>query len=236
MTGAGRGIGAAVARQAGLKGYSVAVNYRSNRDAARQVVESIESAGGRAVAMAADVSVEQEVLRLFERLDELGPLRGLVNNAGILEQQTTILGITQVRLQRIFATNVFGPFLCCREAVRRMTQGGAIVNISSMASRLGAPGEYVDYAASKAAIDTLTLGLSKEVAGQGIRVNCVRPGMVYTDIHADGGEPGRVDRLAATVPMGRGGQVDEIASAVLWLLSSQASYTTGAILDVTGGR
>jgi NAD(P)-dependent dehydrogenase (short-subunit alcohol dehydrogenase family) len=225
-----------VARLAGLQGYSVAVNYRSNHEAARRVVGSIESAGGRAVAVEADVSVEHEVVRLFERLDELGPLQGLVNNAGILEQQTTILGINQARLQRIFATNVFGPFLCCREAVRRMTQGGAIVNISSMASRLGSAGEYVDYAASKAAIDTLTLGLAKEVAGQGIRVNCVRPGMVYTDIHADGGEPGRVDRLAATVPMGRGGQAEEIASAVLWLLSSEASYTTGAILDVTGGR
>jgi len=200
------------------------------------VVESIQAAGGQAVALPADVSREREVLGLFQKLDELGPIRALVNNAAILETQTTILGLDEARLQRVFATNVFGPFLCCREAVRRMTGGGAIVNISSMASRLGSPGEYIDYAASKGAIDTLTVGLSKEVAAQGIRVNCVRPGMVYTDIHADGGEPGRVDRLSSSVPMGRGAQVDEIAAAVLWLLSAEASYTTGAILDVTGGR
>ena len=236
ITGASRGIGAALALQAGAKGYSVAVNYRSQREAALQVVATIEEAGGQAVALQADISRESEVVRLFAEFDRLGPIHGLVNNAGILGLQTKLQGINEERLQRIFTTNVFGTILCCREAVRRMKPGSSIVNLSSIAARLGAPGEYLDYAASKGAIDTFTLGLAKEVASQGIRVNCVRPGMIYTDIHSDGGEPGRVDRLASSIPLGRGGQPEEIASAILWLLSPEASYTTGALLDVAGGR
>ncbi|MEP7311915.1 MAG: SDR family oxidoreductase [Pseudomonadota bacterium] len=242
VTGAGRGIGAATARLAGLRGYAVCVNYRANQAAADRVVQSIEQAGGRAIALAADVSVESEVERLFRECDKsLGLPSALVNNAGILETQTRVDSLEMARLQRVFATNVFGPFICAREAVRRMStlhggSGGAIVNVSSGAARLGAPGEYVDYAASKGALDTLTVGLAKEVAAEGIRVNAVRAGYIYTELHASGGEPGRVDRLKDSVPMKRGGTAVEVAQAILWLLSSEASYMTGSFVDVTGGR
>jgi NAD(P)-dependent dehydrogenase (short-subunit alcohol dehydrogenase family) len=241
VTGGGRGIGAATARLAATRGYSVAVNYRSNREAAEAVVADIEATGGRARAIQGDVSAEADVRRLFEEVDRFGRLRGLVNNAGILELQMRVEQMTAERLTRVFATNVTGAFLCAREAVRRMSTarggpGGAIVNVSSGASRLGSPGEYVDYAASKGAIDTMTIGLSREVAEEGIRVNAVRAGFIYTDIHASGGEPARVDRVKAFVPMKRGGQPEEVARAIVWLLSDEASYTTGTFIDVTGGK
>jgi NAD(P)-dependent dehydrogenase (short-subunit alcohol dehydrogenase family) len=242
ITGASRGIGAATARLAAARGYAVAVNYRTNGGAAEKVVGDIEAAGGRAVSIQADVSEEQDVLRLFETVDRsLGTVTALVNNAGILETQMRVADMTAERLNRVFRINVTGSFLCAREAIRRMSTrsggpGGAIVNLSSGASRLGAPGEYIDYAASKGAIDTLTIGLSKEVAEEGIRVNAVRPGFIYTDIHASGGEPGRVDRVKAFVPMKRGGTPEEVAHAIIWLLSDEASYITGSIIDITGGR
>jgi NAD(P)-dependent dehydrogenase (short-subunit alcohol dehydrogenase family) len=242
VTGGGRGIGAATSRLAAERGYAVCVNYRNNRIAAEQVVAGIESAGGTAFAVPADVSLEPDVIRLFDAVDaRVGPVTALVNNAGILERQTRVDEIDAARLGRVFATNVTGAFLCAREAVRRMStayggSGGAIVNVSSRAARLGAPGEYVDYAASKAAVDALTIGLAREVAAEGIRVNGVRPGIIYTDIHADGGEPGRVDRLGPTLPLGRGGQPTEVARAILWLLSDEASYSTGTFIDVGGGR
>ncbi len=242
VTGGSRGIGAATARLAAARGYAVCLSYRSNAAAADAVVADIERAGGEAIAVAADVASEADVLRLFETVDtRLGRLSALVNNAGILEQQTTVLKMDAGRLQRVLATNVIGAFLCAREAVRRMStrhggKGGAIVNVSSMASRLGSPGEYVDYAASKGAIDSMTIGLAREVAAEDIRVNAVRPGVIYTDIHASGGEPGRVDRVKSAVPMQRGGTAEEVARAILWLLSDEASYTTGAFIDVSGGR
>lgn len=242
VTGGSRGIGAATALLAGQRGYSVCVNYRQNQAAAERVVKAIEAAGSPAIAVAGDVSVESDVTRLFETCDNaLGAATSLVNNAGILETQMRVDAMDAARLHRIFATNVIGSFLCAREAVRRMSTrhggaGGAIVNLSSGASRLGSPGEYVDYAASKGAIDTLTIGLAKEVAEEGIRVNAVRAGFIYTDIHASGGEPNRVDRVKALVPMKRGGDVNEVAAAVLWLLSDEASYTTGSFIDVTGGK
>ena len=242
VTGGGRGIGAATARLAAARGYAVCVNYQKNAVAAQAVAASITDAGGKAVAVQADVAIESDVVRLFETCDrELGPLDALVNNAGILETQMRVDAMDAARLQRVFATNVTGAFLCAREAVRRMStkyggHGGAIVNLSSGASRLGSPGEYVDYAATKGAIDTLTLGLSREVAEEGIRVNAVRAGFIYTDIHASGGEPNRIERVKAMVPMKRGGTADEVANAVLWLLSDEASYTTGAFIDVAGGK
>ena len=242
ITGASRGIGAATARLAARQGYSVCVNYRRNRAAADAVVEDIEARGGRAVAVAADVADEEDVVRLFETCDRtLGPLTGLVNNAGILETQMRLETMTAARLTRVLAINVIGAFLCAREAVRRMStrhggRGGAIVNLSSAAARLGSPGEYVDYAASKGAIDTMTVGLAQEVAEEGIRVNAVRAGFIYTEMHASGGEPDRVDRVKAFVPMKRGGTADEVARAIVWLLSDEASYTTGSFIDVTGGR
>jgi NAD(P)-dependent dehydrogenase (short-subunit alcohol dehydrogenase family) len=242
VTGGSRGIGAATARLAAQRGYAVCVNYRSNRAAADAVVAGIESAGGKAVAVGADVSVEADVVRLFETVDaRLGRLTALVNNAGILETQSRVDQMDAARLGRIFATNVSGAFLCAREAVKRMSTtcggvGGAIVNVSSRAAQLGAPGEYVDYAASKAAIETLTIGLAREVAGEGIRVNGVRPGIIYSDIHASGGEPSRVDRLGPQLPMKRGGEAVEVARAILWLLSDEASYSTGTFIDVAGGR
>lgn len=242
ITGASRGIGAATAQLAAARGYRVVVNYHANRQAADAVVSAIEHDGGQAIAIGADVASESDILRMFDVVDrELGPLHALVNNAGILEQQMRVDQMNAARLARIFATNVTGSFLCAREAVRRMSTahggvGGAIVNVSSIASRLGAPNEYVDYAASKGAIDTFTIGLAKEVAGEGIRVNAVRPGIIDTDIHASGGEPGRVERVRASIPMQRGGHVNEVAHAILWLLSDEASYATGSIVDVTGGR
>ena len=242
ITGASRGIGAATARLAAGRGYSVCVNYRRNRDAADAVVRDIQAAGARAVAVAADVAVEADVVRLFEACDHaLGSPAALVNNVGILETQMRVDAMDAARLARIFATNVIGAFVCAREAVRRMSSryggaGGAIVNVSSGASRLGSPGEYVDYAASKGAMDTLTIGLAREVAEEGIRVNAVRAGFIYTDIHASGGEPNRVDRVKALVPMKRGGRPGEVAAAILWLLSDEASYTTGAFIDVAGGK
>jgi NAD(P)-dependent dehydrogenase (short-subunit alcohol dehydrogenase family) len=242
ITGGGRGIGAATARLAAGRGYAVCVNYRQNRSAAEAVVAAIERAGGRAIAVAADVAVESDVVQLFATVDRaFGPVTALVNNAGTLERQMRVEEMDAARLARVFATNVTGAFLCAREAIRRMSTrrggaGGAIVNVSSAAARLGAPDEYVDYAASKGALDTLTIGLAREVAADGIRVNAVRPGIIYTDIHAKGGEPGRVERLKTTVPLGRGGQASEVAHAILWLLSPEASYTTGAFIDVAGGR
>ena len=242
VTGGGRGIGAATARLAAERGYAVCVNYRANQRAADAVVAGIEAAGGTAVAVRADVASEPDVVRLFETVDaRLGPLTALVNNAGILERQTRVEHIDAARLARVFATNVTGAFLCAREAVRRLSTshggaGGAIVNVSSRAAQLGAPGEYVDYAASKAALDTMTLGLAREVAAEGIRVNGVRAGIIYTEIHADGGEPGRVDRLGPSLPMQRGGEPIEVARAILWLLSEEASYSTGTFIDVAGGR
>ena len=242
ITGGSRGIGAATARLAANAGYAVCVNYLRNEDAANSVVRDVVSAGGTAVAVRADVSVEADVIRLFKTVDDsLGPVTALVNNVGIVNQQTRVENMDAARLNRVFAVNVTGSFLCAREAIRRMStrhggSGGAIVNVSSVAAKLGSPEEYVDYAAAKAAIDTFTIGLAKEVATEGIRVNAVRPGVVYTDIHASGGEPNRVERVKHYVPMKRGGQADEIARAILWLLSDEASYSTGAILDVSGGR
>lgn len=242
ITGGSRGIGAATAALAATRGYAVCVNYRSHADAANAVVAGIAGAGGRAIAVQADVAEESSVVRLFETCDaKLGPLTALVNNAGILETQMRVEAMDAPRLQRIFATNVCGSFICAREAVKRMStkhggSGGAIVNLSSRAAVLGSPGEYVDYAASKAAVDTLTIGLAQEVAAERIRVNAVRAGLIYTDIHASSGEPGRVDRVKATVPMRRGGTAGEVANAILWLLSDEASFTTGSFIDVSGGR
>ena len=242
VTGGSRGIGAATSVLAADRGYAVCVNYRKNKAAAEAVVAGIQAAGGEALAIGADIAVEDEVVRLFETVDaKLGPLTALVNNAGILEKQTRVEQIDAARIDRVFATNVRGAFICSREAVRRMSTkhggaGGAIVNVSSRAAQLGAPGEYVDYAASKAALDALTIGLAREVAGERIRVNGVRAGIIYTEIHTDGGEPGRVDRLGPTLPMQRGGDAIEVARAILWLLSDEASYSTGAFIDVAGGR
>ena len=242
ITGGSRGIGAATARLAAASSYAVCISYLRNKPAADAVVQEIAKAGGRAMAVTADVAVEADVVRLFETVDaELGRVTALVNNAGILERHMRVEEMDAGRLSRVLAANVIGSFLCAREAVKRMStrhggSGGAIVNLSSVASTLGSPNEYVDYAASKGAIDTFTLGLAKEVAAEGIRVNAVRPGVIYTDIHADGGEPGRVDRVKSAVPMQRGGQPEEVAHAILWLLSDAASYSTGAILDVAGGR
>lgn len=242
VTGGSRGIGAEIAKLGALDGYVVCISYLRNKAAADAVVEGITQAGGEAIAIVADMAVESDILHLFQTVDQkFGTLTALVNNAGILEKQMRVDQMDAARMQRIFTTNILGSFLCAREAVKRMStlhggSGGAIVNISSVAARAGGPGEYVDYAASKGAIDTLTIGLAKEVATEGIRVNAVRPGVIYTEIHASGGEPGRVDRVKSNVPMQRGGEANEVAQAVLWLLSDKASYTTGSLLDVTGGR
>lgn len=242
ITGASQGIGAAVARRAAALGYAVCVNYRRSQAQALAVVEDIQGQGGRAIAVEADVSSEPAVATLFEAVDRrLGPVTALVNNAGMLEQQSRLENIGEDRLRRIFETNVFGCFFCCRQAVRRMSSrhggaGGTIVNVSSAASRLGSPGEYVDYAASKGAVDSLTTGLAREVAAEGIRVNAVRPGFIYTGMHASGGEPGRVDRIKASLPMGRGGQPQEVAEAILWLSSPASSYVTGSFMELAGGR
>ena len=242
ITGGSRGIGAATALLAARLGYAVAVNYTANSLAADEVVRQIRQAGGRAMAVQADVADEAQVVAMFEKIDaKFGRLTALVNNAGVVDQTVRIEAITLARLQRMFAVNVFGSFLCAKEAVRRMSTryggaGGAIVNVSSAASRLGSPGQYVDYAAAKGAIDTFTIGLAKEVASEGIRVNAVRPGIIDTEIHASGGLPDRVRDVAPQVPMQRAGSAEEVAKAIVWLLSDQASYTTGALLDVAGGR
>jgi NAD(P)-dependent dehydrogenase (short-subunit alcohol dehydrogenase family) len=242
VTGASRGIGAATALAAARSGHPVCVNYSIDAVGAAQVVNQIVANGGRAFALQADVSDEVAVTKLFARcIDTLGPIGGLVNNAGVLEPQAKVQDMDLARLQRVFATNVFGTILCAREAVRHMARsrggaGGAIVNVSSAASRLGSAGEYVDYAASKGAVDSFTLGLAREVGSEGIRVNAVRPGFIDTGIHASGGEPGRIERVRSAIPLGRGGQPREVAGAIVWLLSSEASYTTGALVDVSGGR
>ena len=216
--------------------------FLSDRTSADRVVQDIRDEGGTAIAVPGDVAVEKDVLHLFGSCDRsLGPLTALVNNAGIVTTASRVEAMGAERLQRMFSTNVVGAFLCAREAIRRMStkhggKGGAIVNVSSAAARVGSPGEWVDYAASKGAIDTMTIGLSKELADDGIRVNCVRPGFVNTEIHAKAGEPNRIERLRAGIPMKRGGEPEEVARAILWLLSDEASYSTGAILDVTGGR
>ena len=242
ITGGSRGIGAATALLAARQGYAVAVNYASNSLAADEVVRQIRQSGGQAMAVQADVAVEAQVVAMFEKIDAtFGRLTALVNNAGVVDQTTRVDAITLARLQRMFEINVFGSFLCAREAVRRMSTrhggaGGAIVNVSSAAARLCAPGQYVDYAAAKGAIDTFTIGLAKEVATEGIRVNAVRPGLIETEIHASGGLPHRAQDMAPQVPMQRPGSAKEVAESIVWLLSENSSYTTGALLDVAGGR
>lgn len=242
ISGGSRGIGAATARLCAARGYAVAVNYRSNVSAAQEVVRAIRALGREAIAVQADVSIEADVERMFREVDAtLGRVTALVNNAGIIDRQTRVDSMTAARIARVLATNVTGAFVCAREAVHRMStrrggRGGAIVNVSSRAAQLGAPGEYVDYAASKAALDALTTGLAKEVADEGIRVNGVRAGIIDTDIHASGGEPGRVHRLGPQLPMKRYGHAVEVARAIVWLLSDEASYTTGSFIDVAGGR
>ncbi|MCO7544715.1 SDR family oxidoreductase [Stutzerimonas nitrititolerans] len=242
ITGASRGIGAATARLAAAEGYALCLNFHHRADAAQQLLEELKSTGTQAIAVAADVADETQVARLFATIDEqFGRLDVLVNNAGMLERQMRLDEMDAARLMRVFAVNVTGSFLCAREAVKRMStryggKGGSIVNVSSIAAKLGAPNEYIDYAAAKGAIDSMTLGLAKEVAAEGIRVNAVRPGVIRTEIHASGGEPGRVERVKASVPMGRGGEAEEVAEAILWLAGEKASYTSGALLDVSGGR
>jgi NAD(P)-dependent dehydrogenase (short-subunit alcohol dehydrogenase family) len=242
VTGGSRGIGAATARLAAARGWAVAVNYTANRAAADEVVRDIRAAGGTAIAVRADVAQEDQVLAMFDTVDaKLGRLTGLVNNAGVVDVAARVDEMSTARLQRMFAINVIGSMVCAREAVLRMSirhggSGGSIVNLSSAAARLGGPGQYVDYAAAKGAIDSFTIGLSKEVAAEGIRVNAVRPGLIETEIHASGGIPDRVQQLAHMVPMQRGGSAAEVAEAIVWLLSPQASYTTMSLIDVSGGR
>jgi len=241
VTGGSRGIGAATARLAAERGYGVIVNYAGNVTAAESVCHGIISAGGAAVAVRGDVASPEDVEHIFRAADRMGRLVGLVNNAGIVDHAQRVDEMTAERLARMFAVNVTGSFLCAREAIRRMSskhggKGGAIVNLSSAAATLGSPGIYVDYAAAKGAIDTFTVGLALEVAAEGIRVNGVRPGIIETEIHAAGGDPDRAARMAPTLPMQRSGTAEEVAKAILWLLSDQASYTTGETVSVTGGR
>ncbi|GAA6205302.1 SDR family oxidoreductase [Thalassotalea sp. SU-HH00458] len=242
ITGASRGIGAATAKLLAQQNLHIIVHYHKNQEAALTVVEHIIEHDGSAQAIQADISQESDIIELFNQIDKInGKLTMLVNNAGILFQQSTIEALNAERISKVLNTNVTGTLLCCKEAVKRMAikyggNGGAIVNVSSAASRLGAPGEYIDYAASKGAIDTITIGLSLEVAEQKIRVNGVRPGLIYTEIHGDGGEPNRVDRLSHNIPMKRGGQPEEVAQAIVWLLSDKASYVTGSHIDLAGGK
>jgi NAD(P)-dependent dehydrogenase (short-subunit alcohol dehydrogenase family) len=242
ITGGSQGIGAATAILAAGRDYTVCINYNENETAANEVVNKIKATGGKAVAIKADVSKEEEVLRLFEYIDKnVGTISALVNNAGIIEPQMRFTDMKPERWQKVLTTNVIGSFLCAREAIKRMSTrnkgaGGSIVNLSSVAARLGAPFEYIDYAASKGAIDSMTVGLAKEVAEENIRVNGVRPGIIDTGFHAKGGDPGRFERMQSGVPIKRGGQPEEVANTILWLLSEEASYVTGAIFDVTGGR
>lgn len=242
ITGGSRGVGAATARLAAMQGYDVVISYLSNEAAAQAVVGDVHAHGRKALAVRADSADPEQVEQLFAAVDrEFGALDVLVNNAAMLDLQMRVEDLSFERLRRIFAVNAIGPFLCSQQAIRRMSTrhggtGGAVVNVSSAAARLGSPNEYVDYAASKGAVETFTTGFAKEVAREGIRVNCVRPGHIYTDMHASGGEPGRVDRVKDSVPMGRGGQPDEVARAILWLASAEASFVTGTFLDVTGGK
>ncbi|WP_186271649.1 SDR family oxidoreductase [Burkholderia gladioli] len=242
ITGGGRGVGAATARLAAAQGYDVAISFVSDEAAARAVAADVEAAGRRALAIRADSADPGQVAGLFEAIDqEFGRLDVLVNNAAIIARQSRLEDLGFERMQRIFAVNAIGPMLCAQQAVKRMSTrhgggGGAVVNVSSASARLGSPNEYVDYAASKGALETFTTGLAKEVAREGIRVNCVRPGHIYTDMHASGGEPGRVDRVKDSIPMGRGGQPEEVARAILWLAGAEASFVTGTFLDATGGK
>ncbi len=242
ITGGSRGVGAATARLAAAQGYDVAISYVSNEAAAQAVAADVRAEGRRALAVCADSADPDQVVRLFAAIDgEFGRLDVLVNNAAIIARQSRVEDLTFERMQRIFAVNAIGPMLCAQQAARRMSRlhngrGGAIINVSSGAARLGSPNEYVDYAASKGALESFTIGFSKEVAREGIRVNGVRPGHIYTEMHASGGEPGRVDRIKDTVPMGRGGQPEEVARAILWLAGAEASYVTGTFDDVTGGK
>ncbi|NBA93430.1 SDR family oxidoreductase [Pseudomonas sp. R5(2019)] len=242
ITGASRGIGAATALLAAREGYRVCINYQSDAQAAGRVLEQVRELGVEAITVRADMSIEDEVVRLFKRVDaELGRLTALVNNAGTIGQTSPVEEMSEFRLLKMMKTNVVGPILCAKHALLRMSprhggQGGGIVNVSSVAARLGAPTEYVDYAASKGALDTFTIGLAKEVAGEGIRVNGVRPGYIFTDFHALSGDPARVSKLESAIPMGRGGQAEEVAEAIIWLLSDKASYATGTFIDLGGGR
>jgi NAD(P)-dependent dehydrogenase (short-subunit alcohol dehydrogenase family) len=242
ITGASRGIGAATALLAAANGFSVVVNYRNNKAAAEKVVEDIIANGGKAIAVQADIAQEREVIKLFRETDTVfGNLHSLINNAGILEKQMRFEDMDISRFQRIFTANITAQFLCAREAIKRMSlkhggSGGTIVNVSSIAAKTGAPNEYIDYAASKGAIDSFTIGLSKELADEGIRVNAVRPAFIHTDIHTDGGEPNRIERLKESIPLKRGGLAGEVAEAILWLASEKSSYSTGTFINVTGGR
>jgi NAD(P)-dependent dehydrogenase (short-subunit alcohol dehydrogenase family) len=242
ITGSSRGIGAASAKLFAGKGYNVCVNYKHDQASALNVVKTVQAMGGKCIAVQADVAIESEVERLFNQIDsELGSITALVNNVGVLQSQMRLQDMNAERINNILTTNVTSYFLCSKYAIKRMSlefggNGGTIVNVSSGAARAGSPNEYIDYAASKGAIDTLTVGLSKELAAQGIRVNGVRPGLIYTDMHADGGEANRVDRLKAKIPLQRGGEVEEVAEAIYWLASEKSSFSTGTIIDVTGGN
>lgn len=242
ITGGGRGIGAATARLAAAAGYDVAISFVTNEAAAESVAADVEAAGRRAIAVRADSADPDDVVRLFAAIDrEFGRIDVLVNNAAIIARQSRLEDLDFERMRRIFAVNAIGPILCAQQAVKRMShrhggRGGVVINISSASARLGSPNEYVDYAASKGALETFTTGFSKEVAPEGIRVNCIRPGHIYTEMHASGGEPGRVDRVKGSIPMGRGGQPEEVARAILWLAGPEASFITGTFLDVTGGK